>query len=72
MVGAFKHAWAAYKKYAWGHDELEPETGTYKEWFGVGLTLIDSLDTMYIMGMNKGGFYVISHGVYLIIVYPRN
>jgi len=51
IVEAFKHAWKAYKKYAWGHDELLPITKTYNEWFGIGLTIIDGLDTMYIMGL---------------------
>lgn len=54
VVNAFKHSWQAYKKYAWGHDELRPLTKTSSEWFGVGLTLIDSLDTMYIMGLHDG------------------
>lgn len=26
----------------------------YHEWFGLGLTIVDSLDTMYIMGLNDG------------------
>ena len=54
VVAAFKHAWSAYKKHAWGHDELKPMTKTYEKWFGLGLTLVDSLDTMYIMGLREG------------------
>ena len=54
VVDAFRHSWQAYRTYAWGHDELLPITKTYAEWFGVGLTLIDSLDTMYIMGLDEG------------------
>ena len=54
VVDAFRHSWQAYRTYAWGHDELLPITKTYTEWFGVGLTLIDSLDTMYIMGLDEG------------------
>ena len=54
VVAAFRHAWAAYKKYAWGKDELLPESKSYGTWFGVGLTLIDALDTMYIMGLKEG------------------
>jgi len=57
IVEAFKHAWKAYKKYAWGHDELLPITKTYNEWFGIGLTIIDGLDTMYIMGLKDGRYY---------------
>lgn len=53
VVDAFKHAWKAYKTYAWGHDELKPMAKSYSEWFNLGLTLVDSLDTMYIMGLDK-------------------
>ncbi|XP_055338862.1 endoplasmic reticulum mannosyl-oligosaccharide 1,2-alpha-mannosidase-like [Paramacrobiotus metropolitanus] len=53
VVEAFIHAWDAYKRYAWGHDELKPISRTFKEWFHIGLTLIDALDTMYIMGLTK-------------------
>ena len=51
---AFRHSWSAYRRYAWGHDELLPITKSYTEWFGVGLTLVDALDTMYIMGLEQG------------------
>lgn len=54
IVAAFKHGWTAYKKYAWGHDELHPISKTYSEWFGTGLTLVDALDTMVIMGLKEG------------------
>ena len=54
VVEAYQHAWAAYKKYAWGKDELLPVSKSYGTWFGVGLTLVDSLDTMYIMGLKDG------------------
>lgn len=54
VVEAFQHAWDAYKRHAWGHDELRPISRGFKEWFHVGLTLVDSLDTMYIMGLTKG------------------
>lgn len=54
VVAAFNHSWKAYKKYAWGEDELEPVTKSYYNWFNLGLTLVDSLDVMYIMGLNDG------------------
>ena len=54
VVKAFQHSWSAYRKYAWGHDELKPVSKGYGEWFGVGLTLIDALDTMYIMDLKEG------------------
>ncbi|XP_068167597.1 mannosidase, alpha, class 1B, member 1b [Antennarius striatus] len=50
---AFKHAWKGYKDFAWGHDELRPLSKSYSEWFSLGLTLIDSLDTMWIMGLKE-------------------
>ncbi|XP_046566633.1 endoplasmic reticulum mannosyl-oligosaccharide 1,2-alpha-mannosidase-like [Haliotis rubra] len=53
VVAAFRHAWKAYKKHSWGHDELHPISKTHSEWFGVGLTLVDSLDTMAIMGLRE-------------------
>jgi len=53
VVKAFKHSWRAYRQYAWGHDELLPVSRSYTDSFGgLGLTLVDSLDTMYIMGLN--------------------
>uniref|UniRef100_A0A3Q3WT74 alpha-1,2-Mannosidase n=1 Tax=Mola mola TaxID=94237 RepID=A0A3Q3WT74_MOLML len=47
------HAWKAYKDYAWGHDELKPISKSFGEWFGLGLTLIDSLDTMWILDLKE-------------------
>lgn len=55
---AFRHAWKGYKEYAWGHDELKPISKSFGEWFGLGLTLIDSLDTMWIMGLKEGTIYL--------------
>ena len=51
---AYMHAWNAYKRYAWGHDELKPVSHGWQEWFGIGLTIVDSLDTMWIMGLKDG------------------
>jgi mannosyl-oligosaccharide alpha-1,2-mannosidase len=49
---AFLHAWTGYKEKAWGKDELMPMSGGFKNPFnGWGATLIDSLDTMWIMGL---------------------
>ncbi|KAJ3603535.1 hypothetical protein NHX12_028280 [Muraenolepis orangiensis] len=48
---SFRHAWRGYKEFAWGHDELRPISKSYGEWFGLGLTLIDALDTMWILGL---------------------
>ena len=57
VVDAFLHAWKGYKDYAWGHDHLKPISKTYNDWFHLGLTIIDSLDTLYIMGLKKGNHY---------------
>uniref|UniRef100_A0A670YKT9 alpha-1,2-Mannosidase n=1 Tax=Pseudonaja textilis TaxID=8673 RepID=A0A670YKT9_PSETE len=51
VIEAFRHAWRGYKEFAWGHDELKPISKTFNEWFGLGLTLIDALDTMWILGL---------------------
>ncbi|KAJ8286518.1 hypothetical protein GJAV_G00040080 [Gymnothorax javanicus] len=53
VVEAFTHAWKGYKECAWGHDELKPISKSFGEWFGLGLTLIDALDTMWIMGLKE-------------------
>lgn len=50
----FEHAWTGYRNHAWGHDEVSPVSGGYKDNFnGWGATMIDSLDTLVIMGFNK-------------------
>ncbi|EME77585.1 glycoside hydrolase family 47 protein [Pseudocercospora fijiensis CIRAD86] len=49
---ACKHAWSGYRKHGWGYDEVEPVSGYGKNSFnGWGATLVDSLDTLWIMGM---------------------
>ncbi|KAL8137006.1 hypothetical protein V2J09_003007 [Rumex salicifolius] len=51
---AMLHAWGSYEKYAWGQDELQPQTKNGVNSFGgLGATLVDSLDTLYIMGLNE-------------------
>lgn len=49
---AVQHSWKAYEKYAWGFDELMPfnKSGT-NSFGGLGATIIDSLDTLHMMGM---------------------
>uniref|UniRef100_A0A1Y1L4V4 alpha-1,2-Mannosidase n=1 Tax=Photinus pyralis TaxID=7054 RepID=A0A1Y1L4V4_PHOPY len=51
-----KHAWDNYVKYAWGKNELRPITkrAHSASIFGtmpVGATILDGLDTLYIMGL---------------------
>lgn len=51
---AFVHSWEGYKSNAWMNDELAPLTGQRKNGFGGwGATLVDSLDTLWIMGLEK-------------------
>ena len=49
----FLHAWDAYKRYAWGHDELRPLSKGFHDWYGASLlmTPVDALDTMVLMGL---------------------
>ncbi|KAI9055926.1 hypothetical protein LZ554_000861 [Drepanopeziza brunnea f. sp. 'monogermtubi'] len=49
---AFKHSWKGYKDHAWMHDEVMPVSGGQKDPFvGWAATLVDSLDSLYIMGL---------------------
>ena len=49
---AMKHAWRFYRQYAWGYDELKPLSHRgHNNWGGMGVTLVDSLDTLWVMGM---------------------
>uniref|UniRef100_A0A336N1H2 alpha-1,2-Mannosidase n=1 Tax=Culicoides sonorensis TaxID=179676 RepID=A0A336N1H2_CULSO len=51
-----QHAWNSYKKYAWGYNELCPriQRPNIRSIFGAsktGATIIDAMDTLYIMGL---------------------
>lgn len=48
----FQRCWSSYKAHAWMQDELTPVTGQARNPFGAwGATLVDSLDTLWIMEM---------------------
>jgi len=50
----FMHSWKGYKARAWLMDELRPVSGrNYTKFCGWGATLVDSLDTLYIMGLEE-------------------
>ena len=51
----FIHAWDAYKKYAWGHDQLRPLGKSFRDWYGKSLlmTPVDAFDTMVLMGLKE-------------------
>ena len=54
---AMEHAWSGYEKWCWGKDELRPLSNKCNDNYGgMGTTLIDSLSTLWIMGM-KNEFY---------------
>ncbi|XP_063712401.1 mannosyl-oligosaccharide 1,2-alpha-mannosidase IA-like isoform X2 [Symsagittifera roscoffensis] len=53
-----KHAWGGYKQYGWGANEVRPvsKKGHSAGIFGSGnsgATIIDAIDTLYIMGLSK-------------------
>ncbi|OBT64657.1 hypothetical protein VE03_05874 [Pseudogymnoascus sp. 23342-1-I1] len=51
---SFDHSWAGYKKHAWLQDEVMPVKGGAKNTFGGwAATLVDSLDTLWIMGLEE-------------------
>jgi mannosyl-oligosaccharide alpha-1,2-mannosidase len=50
VKAVFLRSWKAYKQNAWGHDEVAPVTGSWKDHFGGwGATLVDALDSLLIM-----------------------
>lgn len=50
----FKRCWKSYQERAWTKDELAPISGGARDTFGSwGATLVDSLDTLWIMGMEQ-------------------
>ncbi|KAI1101080.1 glycoside hydrolase family 47 protein [Jackrogersella minutella] len=50
----FMGDWGAYKKYAWMKDALKPLSGGFQDQFsGWAATLVDSLDTLWIMGLRE-------------------
>ena len=54
---SMQFVWENYRNHAWGFDELRPVSGSGRNnWGGIGMTLVDSLDTLWIMDM-KEEFY---------------
>ncbi|KAI9486969.1 MAG: glycoside hydrolase [Benjaminiella poitrasii] len=53
IVDAFRHAWKGYSKDAFGKDEYQPLTHSGHDWIpgGIGLMIIDSLDTLMLMNL---------------------
>ena len=54
VKSAMVRCWTSYRKHAWAKDELAPVSGESSDRFGGwGATLVDSLDTLWIMDMKK-------------------
>ncbi|EQC31483.1 hypothetical protein SDRG_10659 [Saprolegnia diclina VS20] len=53
IKAAMQHAWSGYETYAFGADEVGPVSGRRRQnvWGDISVTLVDALDTLYIMGM---------------------
>lgn len=58
VVNATRRVWDSYERSAFGEDEIAAESGTGRETLvgGLGATLVDSLDTLYIMGGLEGRY----------------
>lgn len=51
---AMQHAWSGYETYAWGADELRPQSQKpTNHWAGIAVTLVDSLDTLWLLNMTQ-------------------
>ncbi|KUJ10816.1 seven-hairpin glycosidase [Mollisia scopiformis] len=54
VKGNFTHAWQGYKEHAWLRDEVKPISGGSGDPFGGwAATMVDLLDTLWIMGMHE-------------------
>ncbi|KAI8637057.1 glycoside hydrolase [Parasitella parasitica] len=51
---AFVFSWEGYRNYSWGYDENRPISNNARNTRnGWGATIVDALDTLYIMGLHK-------------------
>ena len=52
-----KGAWDVYVRYAWGYDEVRPQSKGINDRHGsrvqMGTSIVDSMDTLYIMGLDN-------------------
>ncbi|CAK9076513.1 unnamed protein product [Durusdinium trenchii] len=51
--GAMKHTWDGYRTKAWGHDEVQPNSGRPKDWCRMAVTMLDALSTLWVMGFRQ-------------------
>lgn len=62
----FLRGWDAYKEQAWGWDELKPVSGGGRTTFGGwAATLVDALDTLWIMGLHPQFYEAVAYAVAL-------
>lgn len=57
IKAAFESAWTAYETDAFGRDDLKPIGRTGSDWLGMGVAIVDSLDTMLLMGLGQSAAY---------------
>ena len=54
VKSSFQHSWQGYKQHAWLKDELSPlDGGAVQSFGGWAATLVDTLDTLWILGMKE-------------------
>jgi mannosyl-oligosaccharide alpha-1,2-mannosidase len=53
IVHALRHAWKGYETHAFGQDEVRPLSGGANNWIGLGLTILDSLDVLWLAGLRE-------------------
>merc|ERR1711865_778487 len=52
LVDTMRQIWRNYKDHAWGFDELLPVSlKGHNAWGGLGMSMVDALDTLWIMGL---------------------
>ncbi len=74
----FLMCWNAYKKYAMGHDELNPIARTSNDWYNESflMTPVDALDTMILMGLKEEADatrdYIVKHLSFNKDIYVSN
>mmetsp|Transcript_46026 Transcript_46026/g.81652 ORF Transcript_46026/g.81652 Transcript_46026/m.81652 type:complete len:513 (+) Transcript_46026:36-1574(+) len=50
---AARHAWSGYRERAWGYDQIHPKSGEPNHWYNLGLSIIEWLDTLWLLGMRS-------------------
>ncbi|VDO08334.1 unnamed protein product [Rodentolepis nana] len=53
LASAMKYSWKAYTTYAWGMDEVNVISNVGTHWMDASLTMIDSLDTLWMFNMKE-------------------